>query len=117
MRPVGSVPLSLSAVERGLAHFDRAATRLAGIATSPDAAVDAVTLSTSARTASAATHETRNALTATDDVGSPASTDFAQSSVDLRVSKYVTIANLKVLKTEDELNQTVDALKRVAVAP
>jgi hypothetical protein len=94
MNPIGLARTSLSGVERQLDQMDRAAAQVNSQAT---AASDTVEISAAARGASAA-----SAGSATQDG------DLTGAMVNLGVSKYLAVANLKVLKTADELSKTVE---------
>jgi len=97
MNPIGLARTSLMGVERQLDQMDRAAAQVNSAAS---AASDTVEISAAARGASAA------AASAAPDG------DLAGAMVNLGVSKYLAVANLKVLKTADELSKTVEDLVR-----
>jgi len=95
MNPIGLARTSLAGVERQLDQMDRAAAQVNSQAA---AASDTVQISAAARDASAG--------------GAASDGDLTGAMVNLGVSKYLAVANLKVLKTADDLSKTVEDLVR-----
>lgn len=91
MRPISTVQIALAGVSRQLDRFERAAARVSRAGEAADAA--SLEVSTAGRE------------------GSPpiesAGADLPRALVDVRVSKYMAVANLRALSAGDEMTEGV----------
>jgi hypothetical protein len=94
--PIGSTDTALTGLRRQLDRIEGAAGAVAQLS-SQGSARDAVAISPAARTA---------------DSSAAASGGLEGAMVDLRISKYLAVANLQVLKTQDELAETALSILR-----
>jgi hypothetical protein len=98
MRPIGASSAALGGLNRQLEGFDRAAAAVVEQSLG-DEAFEPIDVSTAARKAG-------------ENLDSGQSSSLAGAMVDLRVTKYLAIANMQVLKTEDELSRVAAQLVR-----
>lgn len=98
IRPLSSSALTGIALEAQ--RFERSAARVTRLAGAPSAAESAVTVHISPEARAASQNLDGGALTS----------GLEHAMVDMRVAKYAFIANLKVLQTASELEQTAAEL-------
>lgn len=98
MRPIGAFNAALGGLNRQLEGFDRAASAVVERSLGAEG-FEPVDISTAARGAGEALDST---LTA----------GLEGAMVDMRVTKYLAIANMQVLKTQDELSQVAQEIIR-----
>ena len=98
MRPIGACNAALGGLNRQLEGFDRAAAAVVERSVGAEG-FEPLDLSTAARKAG-------------EDLDFTQSADLPGAMVDLRVTKYLAIANMQVLKTEDELSKVAAELVR-----
>ena len=91
MRPIGGSSAALGGLNRQLEGFDRAAAEVVERAVSSDG-FEPLHISTGARKAGETLDSAQNAT-------------LEGAMVDLRITKYMAVANMQVLKTEDELSK------------
>lgn len=100
MNPIGSSGSALAGLHRQLDRIEGAAEAVTRLTSQASAAEPAtVDLSPAARAAAP-------------DATSPAASGLEGAMVDLRIGKYLAIANLQVLKTQDELAETALSILR-----
>jgi hypothetical protein len=98
MRPIGASSAALGGLNRQLEGFDRAAAAVVEQSVGAEG-FEPIDISTGARKAG-------------ESLNSVQSSSLEGAMVDMRVSKYLAIANLQVLKTEDELSLVAEQLIR-----
>lgn len=91
MRPISANHVALGGLNRQLERFEKAAAVVASLATAPEAR-SSVDISAAAKEIGAS----RDAVS---------SADLGGTLVDLRVSKYLAIANMQVLQTSNTLSR------------
>jgi hypothetical protein len=96
MRPIGASSAALGGLNRQLEGFDRAAAAVVEQSVGAEG-FEPVDISTGARKAG-------------ENLSSSQSSTLEGSMVDMRVTKYMAIANMQVLKTEDELSKVAAEL-------
>jgi hypothetical protein len=95
MRTLG---VALGGLNRQLERFEQAAAEVVELTTSPEG-FEPVRISTAARNAGEALDSTQNA-------------SLERAQVDLRISKYLAVANMKVLQTMDEVTEEAAKILR-----
>ncbi|HET9932612.1 MAG TPA: hypothetical protein VFQ35_18040 [Polyangiaceae bacterium] len=98
MRPLGVTNVALNGLNRQIAAFERSASEVVEKTTSEDG-FEPVDIS----------HE---AAKAGESLDSATHGSLEGALVDLRISKYLAIANMKVLKTADEMQRTAQEIVR-----
>jgi hypothetical protein len=98
MRPIGAFNAALGGLNRQLEGFDRAAAAVVERSVGAEG-FEPIDISSGAR-------NTGEALDSTLTAG------LEGAMVDMRISKYLAIANMQVLKTQDELSETAQELIR-----
>jgi hypothetical protein len=98
MRPIGAFNAALGGLNRQLEGFDRAAAEVVERSVGAEG-FEPVDISNAARGAG-------------ENLDSQQSATLENAMVDMRVTKYLAIANMQVLKTEDELSQVAQELVR-----
>ena len=98
MRPLGISNVALNGLNRQVAAFERAASEVVEKTTSEDG-FEPVDIS----------HE---ASKAGEDLDSTTHGNLEGALVDVRISKYLAIANMKVLKVADELARATEEIVR-----
>jgi hypothetical protein len=98
MRPVSASNAALGGLNRQLEGFDRAAAAVVEQSLGAEG-VGRIDISAGARKAG-------------ENLDSGQSSSLDGAMVDLRITKYLAIASMQVLKTEDELSQVAEQLIR-----
>jgi hypothetical protein len=95
MRPLG---VALGGLNRQLERFERAAAEVVELTTS-EQGFEPVRISTAARNAG-------------ETLDSTLSAGLERAQVDLRISKYLAVANMKVMQTMDEVSEAAEKILR-----
>lgn len=95
MRTLG---VALGGLNRQLERFEQAAAEVVELTTSSEG-FEPVRISTAARGAGETLDSTQNA-------------GLERAQVDLRISKYLAVANMKVMQTMDEMSETAAKILR-----
>lgn len=98
MRPIAGSSAALGGLNRQLEGFDRAAAEVVERSVGNEG-FEPIDISKGARKAGESLDSAQNA-------------SLEGAMVDLRISKYMAIANMQVLKTEDELSEVAAQLIR-----
>jgi len=98
MRPIGASSAALGGLNRQLEGFDRAAAAVVEQSVGAEG-FEPIDISTGARKAGENLDSAQNAT-------------LEGAMVDMRITKYMAVANMQVLKTEDELAQVAEQLVR-----